>query len=73
MVSEPAAVRRGVSRHVYRLVNAIEHVSSFGRVAALAGAALEPNRELKITYYPFPLLPSWNLNAFAVFTVGPAK
>jgi phosphatidylethanolamine/phosphatidyl-N-methylethanolamine N-methyltransferase len=73
VVSEPAAARRGVGRQVYRLVNAIEHVSSFSRVAALAGAALESDRELKTNYYPFPLLPSWNLNAFAVFSVGPAK
>jgi phosphatidylethanolamine/phosphatidyl-N-methylethanolamine N-methyltransferase len=73
MVSEPAAARRGVSRHVYRMVNAIEHVSSFSRVAALAGAAVEPDRDLKTTYYPFPLVPSWNLNAFAVFSVAPAE
>lgn len=71
VISEPTASRQGVSPQQFRLVNAVDHVSSFARIKTLARAALQPGRELKINYYPFAFLRSWNLNAFAVFTIRP--
>jgi hypothetical protein len=73
LVSERAAKGRGICSSHFRLVNAIEHVNPFGRVATLTRAALDPSRELKIAYHPFTRLPSWNLNAFAVFTIRPRQ
>lgn len=72
MVSEPSAKRRGVAPAHFRLINALDHVSSFERMVTLTRAALEPHRDLRITYYPLRFLPSWNLNAFAVFTIRPS-
>jgi ubiquinone/menaquinone biosynthesis C-methylase UbiE len=69
-LAEPAARRRGVDSSTYRLVNAVEHISSFPRVLELARAALEPDRTLSVRFYPFRFLHSWNLNGFAVFTIG---
>ncbi|WP_159081584.1 class I SAM-dependent methyltransferase [Nocardioides sediminis] len=71
LVSRPAARKRGVPAGVYELVNAIEHVSPFGRVITLARAAVDPGRRLDVDYFPIPVLPSWNLNAFAVLSIGP--
>ena len=72
-LAEPAARRRGVDSSTYRLVNAVEHVSSFPRVLELARAAVEPGRALSVRFYPFRFLHSWNLNGFAVFTIGPNR
>lgn len=70
-VSHPTAAKHGVAASEYALVNAIEHVSPFSRVLTLTRAALEDHRRLEVDYYPFRRLPSWNLNAFAVLSIGP--
>lgn len=69
--SERTARRHGVSAERYRLVNAIDHINGFPRVQALAAAALEDGRRLSVHFYPFSRLPSWNLNVFAIFSIGP--
>lgn len=69
VVSERRALRCGVPRSHYRLVNSIEHISSFSRVRQLVQASLESGRELRIRYSPFPWFSSWNFNAFAVFSI----
>jgi len=69
LVSERTAKRFGVSRDLYRLVNRGEHLNYFGRVVTLTKAALEGDRELRIRYRPFPLVHSWNLNAYAIFSI----
>lgn len=71
LVSEREAARYGVSPMEYRIVNAIEHLSPFSRVLAMTRASIEPERTLKVKYFPLPWLPFWNLNAFAVFSIGP--
>lgn len=73
MVSEPGAKKSGVSPAAYRLVNAVEHVSPFNRILTLTRSAIEPSRVLRVRYYPFPWLHSWNLNAFAIFSIEPKK
>lgn len=73
LISERTAMRYGVSRNQYRLVNALEHVNGLPRVRALALAALEEGRELKINFFPWRWTPSWNLNAFAIFSIVPKK
>ncbi len=69
--AERNAKKRGVPRDQYRLVNAIEHMSPFGRVLELTRASLENGRNLRVTYYPFPWIRSWNMNAFAIFSIEP--
>lgn len=71
-VSQRVADRQNVAREHYALVNAIEHLSPFNRVLTLTRAAIEPDRRLSVRYFPFPMIPSWNLNAFAVLSIGPA-
>lgn len=71
-VSQRIARQHGVDPAEYALVNAIEHMSPFSRVLTLARAAVEPGRTLRVDYFPLPLLRSWNLNAFAIFRIGPA-
>ncbi len=71
-VSQRVADRQNVAREHYALVNAIEHLSPFNRVLTLTRAAVEPDRRLTVRYFPFPMIPSWNLNAFAVLSIGPA-
>ena len=72
LVSERAARRNGVSSQEYRLVNALEHASSFARILSLAKESVLPGRRLDMEYYPFRWFPSWNANAFAVFRINPA-
>jgi phosphatidylethanolamine/phosphatidyl-N-methylethanolamine N-methyltransferase len=71
LVSEPTAKRLGVSAEEFRLVNAIDHISAFPRVLALAQAALEPTRRMHVDYFPLRFLRSWNLNAFAIVSIEP--
>lgn len=72
LISERAAGRIGVTSGEYRLVNALEHVSSFARILALAKTCTMPGRRLDVEYYPFRWVPSWNVNAFAIFRINPA-
>lgn len=71
LVSHRAAKAHGVSATDFDLVNALDHVSYFGRVLTVAQAAVDPSRRLDVRYYPFPGVASWNLNAFAVFSLTP--
>lgn len=69
-VNERAAQRFGVSRREYRLLNALDHVSSFARLHELARFVVEDDHDLSLRsrYLPFRI-PSWNLNGFAVLTI----
>lgn len=69
IISVPTAKSMNVDKKTYQIVNAIEHVSSFSRTKTLVKSAVLPDNELKIQYYPFRFLKSWNLNAFAIFTI----
>jgi hypothetical protein len=69
LVSEQQLSKVVVTKDFYRFVNAYDHVNSFSRVETLTMASLSPGAELDIQYAPFRLLDSWNLNAFAVFTI----
>ena len=71
IVSQRTARKHGVPPEEYALVNAIEHLNPFSRVLTLTRAALTPGRRLEVRHFPFPLLPSWNLNAFAIFSIVP--
>jgi len=68
-VSIPTAKKMGVSKSLCELVNNEEHVSSFNRTLKLVKAATPYDKKLRIQYYPFNFLRSWNLNAFAVVTI----
>lgn len=72
-VSERNAQKHGVPSNQYRLVNAIEHLSPFGRVLELTRASVETDRVLRVTYFPFPWIRSWNMNAFAIFSIEPVR
>jgi SAM-dependent methyltransferase len=72
VVSQRVARRQGVPREQYALVNAIEHLSPFNRVLRLTRAAVEPGRRLEVDYFPLAMVPSWNLNAFAIMRIVPA-
>jgi ubiquinone/menaquinone biosynthesis C-methylase UbiE len=69
-VNERVAGRFGVSRLEYRLLNALDHISSFARIDELVRMVVRENNGLNLSkrYFPF-LLPSWNLNGFVVYTV----
>jgi ubiquinone/menaquinone biosynthesis C-methylase UbiE len=69
LVSVPNARKYGVSRETYQKINAYEHVSLFPRTWTILQSEIEPNRKMKIRYFPFPFLRSWNLNAFAVISI----
>ena len=71
LVSQRTAEREGVPRLEYRLVHAIDHVNPFTRLWTIAKAAVEPDRRLRVRFFPFPQIPSWNLNAFAIFSIEP--
>jgi SAM-dependent methyltransferase len=71
VISQRTAEKNGVPGSSYKLVSAIDHVNPFGRVLTLSRAAIEPDRRLEVRYFPFKFLPSWNLNAFAIFSVTP--
>lgn len=73
LISGPASRRRGVVPGGYRLINAIEHASSYERILTLAHACLEPGRRLTVTRFPFRFLPSWNFNAFSILTISGSK
>lgn len=70
LVNERAAMRHGVSRQEYRLLNALDHVSSFARVDELTRLVVREGDVLTMQteYFPFRV-PSWNLNGFAVFRI----
>ena len=70
LVSGRAARKNGVSWQEYRLVNALEHVSSFQRILDLAESALFDSRRLSVDYFPFRSSRSWNLNAYAIFRIS---
>jgi phosphatidylethanolamine/phosphatidyl-N-methylethanolamine N-methyltransferase len=72
-VSIPNAKKCGVSRVMYEKVNAFEHVSSFPRTLRILRSEIEEGRELKVRYFPFPFLKSWNFNAFAVVSIQGKK
>ena len=69
IVSVPNARKYGVSRETYQKINAYEHVSLFPRTWTILKGEIEPNRKMKIRYFPFPFLRSWNLNAFAIVSI----
>jgi ubiquinone/menaquinone biosynthesis C-methylase UbiE len=73
IMSERAGRKHGVSAQQYQLVNAIEHINSLPRILTLVRAGLEPQRSMKVRYSPFGLLKSWNINAFAIVSIEPAK
>lgn len=70
LVNERTAMRFGVSRREYRLLNAIDHVSSFARIDELVRMVVHESADLtaQTTYFPFRI-PSWNLNGFAVYSI----
>ncbi len=70
-ISEPRAKRMGVSKETLRTVHALEHVSSFHRTLRLVRSGVEEGRVLKVSYYPLPFFPSWNLNVGARFSIEP--
>ena len=72
-VNERAAVRFGVSRREYRILNALDHVSSFARIDELVRLVVREgeNLSLRKRYYPLRL-PSWNLNGFVIYTIRKA-
>lgn len=69
LISVPHAKKYQVSRDVYEMVNASEHISSFHRTLRILQSEVEPGRKLKIRYFPFPFLKSWNFNAFAIVSI----
>lgn len=69
LISVPTAKKMKVDKKTYQLVNAIEHISSFNRTKTLVENAVSSSNTLKVTYFPFPFLRSWNLNAFAIFSI----
>lgn len=73
LINERAAMRFGVSRWEYRILNAIDHVSSFARIDALVRLVVEESGvlELRAAYHPFRV-PSWNLNGFVVYSIRKA-
>ena len=73
LVSVPHARKFGVKREIYEAVNAYEHVSSFPRTWKIIQSQIEPNRQVKIRYFPFPFLKSWNFNAFAIVSIHGVK
>jgi ubiquinone/menaquinone biosynthesis C-methylase UbiE len=73
VISVPNARRNGVSRETYEKVNAYEHISSFPRTLKILKSEIEVGRELKVHYFPFPFLKSWNLNAFAIVSIQEDK
>jgi ubiquinone/menaquinone biosynthesis C-methylase UbiE len=72
-VSVPTARKMGVSESLYEFVNNEEHISSFSRTIKLVKFATPKNRKLKIRYYPFNFLRSWNFNAFAIVSICDRK
>jgi len=73
IISIPTAKKYGVSRETYQKINAYDHVSSFPRTLTILRSEIESGRELKIRYFPFPFLKSWNLNAFAIVSIQGRK
>jgi ubiquinone/menaquinone biosynthesis C-methylase UbiE len=73
LVSEKTAKRFEVSANEHRLINALDHVSSFSRILTLARASLYPERKLLVDYYPIRFCKSWNINAFAIFSIEPIE
>lgn len=69
-VNERAALRFGVSRREYRLLNALDHISSFARIDELVRMVVRESTGLtmRTKYFPFRV-PTWNLNGFAVYSV----
>jgi ubiquinone/menaquinone biosynthesis C-methylase UbiE len=74
VISKKAAKKAGASVELYDLVNAYEHISSFPRIKRLMiHTASAQGAQLSIKYFPFTFLKSWNLNAFAIFTMRKSK
>jgi ubiquinone/menaquinone biosynthesis C-methylase UbiE len=73
MVSIPNARKFGVSQETYEKINAYDHVSSFQRTLTIIRGEIEFDRELKVRYFPFPFIKSWNLNAFAIVSIQGKK
>ena len=69
VISIPNAKKNGVSRETYEKINAYEHISSFPRTLKILQSEIEFGRKLKVRYFPFPFLKSWNLNAFAIISI----
>lgn len=55
----------------YNLMIAREHRNHFGSLLEMAKFAFR-NREIQVSYYPFGLK-SWNLNGYAILTIGNSK
>lgn len=73
VISVPSARKYGVTKETYQKINAYEHVSLFPRTWTILKGEIEPDREMKIRYFPFPFLKSWNLNAFAIVSIQAKK
>ena len=73
LVNERTAMRFGVSRREYRLLNALDHISSFARIDELVQMVVRESTGLtaRTKYFPFRV-PSWNLNGFAVYSIQKA-
>lgn len=71
LVNERAALRFGVSRNEYRLLNALDHVSSFSRIDALVRFVVRESSGLSLSrrYSPFRI-PLWNFNGFVIYSVS---
>jgi phosphatidylethanolamine/phosphatidyl-N-methylethanolamine N-methyltransferase len=69
LISIPHAKKFGVTRKTYETVNSYEHISSFPRTLRLVENEVKNGKKLKISYFPFPFLKSWNLNAFAIMSI----
>lgn len=65
LFSERNAEANGVKAKTYRLINAYDHISSFPRLKAITEAMFPSN--IKIDYFPFNFLKTYNLNAFGIF------
>lgn len=68
-VSIPTAKKMGVEKSLCELVNSEEHISSFSRTLKLVRATVPSDKKLKVRYYPFSFLKSWNFNAFAIVSI----
>lgn len=73
LVNERAALRFGVPRREYRLLNALDHISSFARIDVLVRMVVRESTGLtmRTKYFPFRV-PSWNLNGFVVYSIRKA-
>jgi SAM-dependent methyltransferase len=71
LISKPKALRNGLPKKKWELINALDHVNSFPRVRALVEPCLDKDLTLKVKFFPFPFLRTHDLNLFAIFSIEP--